>query len=373
MTSALTIEAEILLGISCVSLITLYSYYLYFFTGLNNHSVSNKSDKPVSVIIAARNELHNLKRNLPHILTQNYSIFEVVVINDGSYDGTKDYLKELALTYPKLKIVTVELKEQFQRGKKFALTLGIKAASYEYLLFTDADCKPMTNKWIECMMNHLEDEKEILLGNSPLTVTKNLLGSMVHYETFHTALQYLSYAKKGYPYMGVGRNLAYTKTLFFQNKGFANHQHILSGDDDLFVQEVASNKNTAICIDPDSFTQSEGPKSLGTWFKQKIRHLSTGKLYTTKLKLFLGIYSLAHLLTYACAIAIVALSPSFWYLSVCILISKWSVQWIVMFKPSKHLGYKKIGFALPYYDILYTIYLIIFGFARPFLKPKTWN
>lgn len=373
MTSALSIETAVYLGVSCVSLLTLYTYYFYFFVGLTKQSVTTKNESPVSVIIAARNELHNLKHNLPHILSQNYPTFEVVVINDGSHDGTKDYLKELALIHPKLKIVTVELKEQFQRGKKFALTLGIKAATHEHLLFTDADCKPLTNKWIKCMMSHMTEDKEILLGNSPLLVSKNILGSMVHYETFHTALQYMGYASKGYPYMGVGRNLAYTKTLFFKNKGFANHQHILSGDDDLFVQEVATKRNTTICIDPNSFTLSEGPKTTGVWFKQKIRHLSTGNLYSTKLKFLLGLYSFSQLLIYTCVISLVVRSTSFWYFGVCIMISKWAVQWLVMYKPSKHLGYQKIGFALPYYDILYTIYLTIFGFAKPFLKPKTWN
>jgi cellulose synthase/poly-beta-1,6-N-acetylglucosamine synthase-like glycosyltransferase len=372
MSLELTTVAIVLLCIAGISLLVLFFYYVYFFTNLKKHSLSESGSQPISVVIAARNERPNLEKNLPAILNQDYPDFEVVLVNDGSWDGTKDYLKELALTNPRLKIVTIELDEKFQKGKKFALTMGIKAASYENLLFTDADCKPTTNRWIACMAHHLETNK-VVLGNSPLVVRNTPLGSMVNYETFHTAIQYLGYAKRGFPYMGVGRNLAYTKSLFFENKGFASHQHIMSGDDDLFVQEVTTFENTAVCLDPDSFTHSNGPSGIKDWLKQKTRHLSTGNLYLSKFKFLLGIYSLFQLLVYVAAITLFIIYPQMWYLGAGVLLLKWVVQWIVMYGPSKRLGYTKVGYALPYYDILYTLYLLFFGFAKPCLKPKSWN
>lgn len=368
----LTIGTYILLGIGCISLLVLLVYYFYFFTKLKNEGVTENATIPISVIIAARNERENLEKNLMSILEQDYPNFEVVVINDGSWDGTKDFLKELSLSHQKLKIVTVELNEKFQRGKKFALTMGIKAASHEHLLFTDADCKPVSNQWIMAMASQFK-HSEVVLGNSPLIVKNTLLGSIVNYETFHTAIQFLGYAKRGISYMGVGRNLAYTKSLFFKNKGFASHQHIMSGDDDLFVQEVATRKNTAICLDPNSFTQSDGHKNTSAWLKQKIRHLSTGKTYRGKFKVLLGLYSVFQLFIYLAAIALIVLNPTQWYIGSALLVLKWAIQWIIMYGPAKRLSYKKIGYALPYYDILYTLFLLFFGLAKPFLKPKTWN
>ena len=362
----------ILLGVCSFAVLTLIVYYLYFFTGLKYEPSANESTIPVSVLIAARNERKNLEVNLPHFFNQDYPNFEIIVINDGSWDGTKDFLKELKLLHKNLKIVTVDVDEKFKRGKKFALTMGIKAASHDHLLFADADCKPTSDQWIKAMLSCFKN-KDIVLGNSPLIVKKNLLGSMVNYETFHTAIQYLGYANKGLPYMGVGRNLAYTKQVFFENKGFASHQHIMSGDDDLFVQEVANKKNTAICLDPKSFTHSAGPPNMKAWITQKTRHLSTGSFYKTKFKFLLGVYSILQLALYASAILFIVLNPTKWYLAVGIIGLKWVIQWIILYGPSKRLGYSKIGYALPYYDILYTLFLLTFGIAKPFLKPKTWN
>ncbi|MGB0851270.1 MAG: glycosyltransferase, partial [Bacteroidia bacterium] len=276
-------------------------YYLYFFTGFKKLGASStKPMGPVSVVIAARNERENLSKNLPAILKQKYDYdFEVVVVNDGSFDGSKDFLENLAKEHANLKVVTLEIDERFQKGKKFALTIGIKAATHEHLLLTDADCMPSSDLWIQSMSSTFED-KQIVLGYAPLKVRMTPLGSLISYETFHTAIQYFGYARRQKTYMGVGRNLAYTKELFFGNKGFATHQHIMSGDDDLFIQEVASKTNVAINVDRDAFTFSPAPKGVSKWIKQKVRHLSTSKEYKTSIKLLLGFYSFLQLLTYLC-------------------------------------------------------------------------
>src|SRR5690606_19848156 len=185
-----------------------------------------------SVIISARNESGNLQKNLYTILNQSYKNFEVIVVNDCSYDDSEDILKNIKSEFPdRLKIVNLLEDDRYRRGKMFALTMGIKAAQYEHLLFTDADCVPDSSQWINQMQSSFQ-QKEIVLGYSPYIRHKGLLNAIIRFETFYTALQYFSFALKGYTYMGVGRNLAYTKTLFFKHKGFASHMHILSGDDD---------------------------------------------------------------------------------------------------------------------------------------------
>ena len=213
---------------------------------------------PVSVIISARNEANNLTENLPLILEQNYPDFEVIVVNDCSLDDSENVLKEFQLKYPHLKMVTVTEHDRFKTGKKFALTMGIKAAKNEHLLFTDADCQPASADWISRMMaSNFSGSTEIVLGYSPYYRTSGFLNSFIRFETLKTAINYLSAALAGNAYMGIGRNLAYTKTLFFKNKGFASHMHVLSGDDDLFVNQNATADNTAIEIHPDAFTFSD--------------------------------------------------------------------------------------------------------------------
>lgn len=370
----LTFTHQVLLLIAGSSSFILWFYYFYFFTGLKKLQSAKKEvfNQPVSVIIAARNERDNLEKNLPHIFSQKYPKFEVVVINDGSFDGTKGLLEDLSKRFDNLKIVRVELEERYQRGKKFALTMGIKAAKYEHFLFTDADCIPATEHWLSSMVSYFS-EKELILGIAPLKVRNTPLGSVINYETFHTAVQYTGYANRGLPYMGVGRNLAYSKDLFFTNKGFASHQHLLSGDDDLFVQHAATKTNVAMNVDKESFMVSAAPSKLSEWIKQKTRHLSTAKEYKTSRKALLGLYSLAQILFYFVIILCFILHPEYWIYTAIFLGSKWLIQWIVMFIPAMILDYKKVAFALPYYDMLYTVYLILFAFIKPFLKPKTWN
>jgi hypothetical protein len=269
-----------------------------------------------------------------------------------------------------LRVVDLHLQEQYQKGKKFALTMGIKAAKYERLLFTDADCEVPGKFWIRDMLSHTAD-KDIVLGYAPIKAKHNPLGAIVFYETFHTALQYLSYALNGLTYMGVGRNLSYKKQLFFRNKGFASHQHLLSGDDDLFIQEVASRDNVAICITPETFMESVAPKNFSSWIRQKQRHTSTADLYKAKFKWLLAYYSFAQILFYLC-IALNIFFPDNWYIAGGILLLKWLVQWTIFYKPALKLNAKRIAIFLPFYDFYYTGYLLLLGLVKPFYRGKTW-
>ena len=362
----------ITLCFSILCLFVLFFYYFYFFTQLKTDLKLVANSNPISVIVAARNEKKNLERNLELLLEQDYPEYEVVVINDGSHDGTKAYLKELDEKYSNLKIVTLELDDRFKKGKKFALTMGIKAAQYEHLLLTDADCWPTSKNWISKMSMSFQ-EKDIVLGIAPLEVPKSLLGSVIKYETFHTALQFITYANRGFAYMGVGRNLAYTKTLFFKNKGFASHQHILSGDDDLFVQENVTLTNLAICLDQESFMYSKAPLNFRSWLTQKKRHFSTNREYKRSFVQLLGLYSFAQIGVYSGALAGLILAPRVWYIPVGILLLKWIIQWAVMLTPTKALKADSIRWILPYYDILYTVFLLFFAIIKPFTRQPKWS
>jgi len=268
--------------------------------------------KPVSVIICARNEEMNLRKNLPLILNQKYPNFEVIVINDCSTDGTQDFLDELKIEYPLLKSSTIKEDRKFRHGKKLAVTLGIKASTNDLLLFTDADCRPESDFWIDHMMRNFSTETSIVLGYGGYSEEKSLLNTIVRFETFCIAIQFFSYALAGLPYMGVGRNLAYRKSLFFDNKGFARHSHLASGDDDLFVNEVASRHNTRIEISLKSHTRSESKKTWKEWYHQKKRHLTTGPDYKILTKFLLSLEVLSRIFFYAGFIFLLIMAKSEW-------------------------------------------------------------
>jgi len=285
-------------GIFIVMFLIQVYYYLRFYRKayFNKSNLLSKPEidhEPVSIIICARNEAFNLEKNLPLILEQDYKNYEVIVVNDRSEDETEDILKKLATKYPHLRVSEVRNDPMFTHGKKLALTLGIKASSNEWLLMTDADCTVSGKNWLSLMQRNFTSNKDIVLGYGGYKKEKGFLNHLIRIETVFTAMQYIGMAAAGKPYMGVGRNLAYRKSLFFKNKGFASHSNLFSGDDDLFVNETANSGNVAIEMNKESFTWSDAEKSFKDWYIQKKRHLTTGPRYTfaSKFRLFMENFS----------------------------------------------------------------------------------
>lgn len=256
------------------------------------------STASVSVVICARNEYNNLRQNLPLILAQQFHDFELVVVNDCSDDDSEELLTELARQEPRLKVVHLRQSLNFFQGKKFPLSMGIKSAKNEILLLTDADCRPESDQWISHLVRYYSSDIDIVLGYGPYEPRKGLLNKIIRFDTLHIGIQYLSLALAGKPYMGVGRNLSYRKSVFIRNKGFTSHYSIASGDDDLFISQVANKHNTRISIAIGARAFSESKKTALEWARQKRRHLSTGKHYSRTNKTILGSYFLSQLLFY---------------------------------------------------------------------------
>jgi len=282
-------------------------YYLFFYVrifGFKQKKIPTKNvEEPVSIIIAAHNEAENLKQFLPSILEQNYPIYEVIVINDRSEDNTDTIIALFKQKYPHLKSSFISLNSKITYGKKLAVTIGIKAAKYENILLTDADCKPISNNWIQSMVQHFST-KDIILGYGPYFVKKTFINKLIRFDTLFIAIQYFSFAKAGIPYMGVGRNLAYKKDIFIKNNGLASHAHIKSGDDDLFISEVANSKNTIISIKSDSFVYSEPKKNFKNWAIQKSRHFTTFGRYKRFHRILLSFEVISRVIFYTLLISL---------------------------------------------------------------------
>ncbi|TAL47638.1 MAG: glycosyltransferase, partial [Chitinophagaceae bacterium] len=278
-------------------------YYLWFFSRVALYKPKKKTRSqhhPVSVIVCARDEDENIARNLPGVLVQSYpSTYEVIVVNDNSVDDSKYILQELKKTFKdRLHIVELTQEAKLINGKKYPLSIGIKEANHEVLLLTDADCVPASEHWVEKMQEAYDDKIEIVLGYGAYHKAPGLLNKLIRFETFHSALQYLSYALAGIPYMGVGRNLSYKKVVFFRHKGFSSINHLPGGDDDLFINKAATKNNIAVLIDKDATTLSMPKRKWNDWLKQKTRHYSTARYYKPVHKLLLGLYSASQFLFY---------------------------------------------------------------------------
>ncbi len=350
-------------------------YYLFFFLRLALYKSKVRSSSQthaVSVIICARDEAANLAKNLPGSLVQEYpSTHEVIVVNDNSYDDSKYVLEEFYRQFKQLHIVELKQEAKMIPGKKFPLSIGIKTAKYEIVLLTDADCVPASEHWIEKMQGSYDDETEIVLGYGAYYKKPGLLNKIIRWETFHTALQYLSYAQAGLAYMGVGRNLSYKKTIFFRHKGFSAHNHVASGDDDLFINVAATKKNTRINIDKNAFTLSEPAKTWSQWFKQKSRHYSTGKFYKPLHKFLLGLYSFSQVVFYP--LFIVSLLFFNWQLALAVFSVRFLLQLFIFYPVAKKLDEKDLYPLFLFFDIWMFFYYLLFSFTL-FKKPaREWR
>ena len=348
-------------------------YYLLFlrYLGSKQPAPIQSPQYPVSVIVCAKNEAENLQAHVPLWLEQDYPDFELILIDDASFDATKKVIEGFAAQDPRIVLVSVTNNEAFWSNKKYSLTLGIKKARHQRLLFTDADCRPAGKDWIRLMTAQLDDEKSLALGYGPYLKKPGLLNTLIRYETLLTGLQYFSYAKAGLPYMGVGRNLAYTSKLFFEQSGFMSHMNIRSGDDDLFVNQAATAKNTVIQDRSEAFTYSNPKTTWKAWSRQKRRHITTANHYKGIHKSLLGVYYLSNFGFWA--VAVLAMVLSHWPWALGIIGFRFALQWTTMALATKRLQEKGIWPLAPFLELFLVCFQLVIYLSNSISRPKHWK
>jgi len=317
-----------------------------------NKISSNEAKPPVSIIIAAKNEENNLLRFLPQILEQNYPEFEVIVIDDASTDNTAVVFEQFKAKYSNLRTTFIPQGTKNLSSKKLAITLGVKAAKYDILLFTDADCYPESNEWIAQMIQGFKPETEFVLGYGAYLKKDGFLNRLITYDTLFIAMQYMGMAIAQKPYMGVGRNMAYRKETFFNLKGFSSNLNILSGDDDLLVNKGCTKKNTNIEISKKSITWSEPETKFKNWYYQKVRHISSSAKYKKMTKIRLIFEPVTRGLFYLSFIATTILGNTITlYAAAILFLLRLILQMTVINKTSSLYDKRSYFLTLPILDI----------------------
>lgn len=365
----------VLLSILTFAFVVQLGFYLIPYTAILRHKRQSQKGNvphtverpPVSIIICARNEGENLKRFLPLVLEQDYENFEVIIVNDGSCDDTEDIIKDLQDIYHNLYITNIPQETRIISHKKLAITVGAKAAKNEILLFTDADCRPLTPDWITMMVRNFDNNTEFVLGHGNYYRLPGFISQMVAYDTLTIAMQYMGFAKLGYPYMGVGRNMAYRRSTFFNNKGFAGFLHVASGDDDLLINAFGKGHNTRIEPSLDAETLSLPKTTFKDWYYQKLRHLSTVDVYQSGSKMWIGLEPLTRGLFYLSVILLIAfayISPLAAIVALCAFVLRFAIQLIVINLTAKSYNDKPFGLSILAFDIilpLLTLYILTIG------------
>ncbi len=354
--------------------LTLINGYQTLVTWRRVNSIKQSNSKgdniPFSIIICAHNELENLKSNLPSILSQNYSSFEVIVGLDRCTDGSNEYIQ--SLNDGNLTSVIIEETPAGWNSKKFALDKCIEKAKHEWLLLTDADCQPASKNWIQKYADNIHGQINLVLGVSPYRQTKQLISIITEYETFITASSYLSAAANKSPYMGVGRNLAYTKSLYKSINGFEGIEHITGGDDDLLIQKMVAHAEPSINIHPESLTYSAPERTWKKYRTQKTRHLSVGKYYQEKFKQKLSTRAVLHSSLWLSFLYLIGFSDTIWRIIVPFAL-------LVLIKG---LFFKKIATKIgtplrliwyPIMDLIYAVFLPLIAIRAMLERNIRWK
>lgn len=348
-------------------------YFLVFLLSLKRKGRQHgASITPVSIVVAAHDEEANLQELIPLLLNQDYPSFEIIIVNDRSNDNTYDYVLNQTIANEKIKLIDIDRTPPHLNSKKYALTLGIKAARNEWILFTDADCRPHTPNWIKAMAGHFQPDYSFVLGFSPYFKRKGLLNLFIRFEGLLTALQYFSFAQRANPYMGVGRNLAYRRSLFLEMKGFNQIAGVMGGDDDLFVNLHATARNTTVCIDPEAKVYSIPKTSWPSFFNQKIRHISVGKYYKTKHKVLLGLFMLSWIVTWLSGISLLFLVPYVKLVAIVLAFRLlfWSLTIHIL---SRRLDEPFNVWAVPFLDFIFVFYYISIALGSLMTKDIKWK
>lgn len=368
----------ILLSATGVLFIIQLIYYFGLYNRIHtNNTAVQKGDvhftqelQPLSVVISARNESENLRKFLPSILEQDYPEFEVIVINDGSTDESEDLLSALEEKYPNLYHSFTPDTARYVSRKKLSLTLGIKASKYDWLVFTEANCTPASNQWLRLMARNFTPRTEIVLGYSGYERGKGWLHRRVSFDSLFTSLRYLGFALAGKPYIGIGRNLAYRKELFFNVKGYSNHLNLQRGEDDLFINQISNENNTRVETDINSTVRMQPVEYYKDWKEEKVSYMATARFYKGSQRLLLGFETLSRLLFYATCVAGIALGilHLHWLvagIAFLLWLLRYVVQAVIINKTATEMGDNRHYYlTLPLFDILRPLQSLQFKLYR---------
>ena len=355
-----SLPSLIVIVFGAVVLIELLYYYVIYarFSFTKKKSQKYMYQPPVSIVMVAKDAAGVLLRTLPKFLNQQYDNFEVVVVDDNSQDDTRLLVVEYQQQYRNLKLVELDTAVTTIRGEKFAISMGVRCATHPYLVITDPEYAPTSTHWLEKMAGNFENDRQIVLGYSTFEKKRSPFNRLLHFDNLVGAMQYFSLAQIHSTYRGDIKNLGITQQIFTQQRGFASHNHIRYGEEDIFISRAADRSNTAIEFSPDAVTVLQRNVRFNKWLDHKQGLYYTRHFNSLKNRLLLGTCAVVNLLFYVgLVLAIVFSIGNVLLLSVTagIFAVKVLSQYLVFGFAAKKLNERQVIPGLLVYDLIFAV------------------
>lgn len=371
----------ILLALLLLSFVALSLYYglFWFRVGRFKRDVvskqpsANGQQPSVSVVMVVHNEAEFLKSSLPYLLEQDYPDYEIVIVDYTSTDDTRYVLRVCSENYPNLKPILFPHDVNMFQGKKYPLSIGIKSATKDVILLTEAESVPRSFDWVSQMMKGYCGDTQIVMGCNIVKSNGTLLGAFQQYENMTYNASYIGAMAMGNPFTATGRNLSFRRDFFFKQGGFISHYSIPDGADDLFVNANANSRNSSVVLSSDAFVVSEPRSSFRLWHQDRSHRLYTRRYYGLKDKLMLAFYPLSQFVFLASLVLLLVFQLFPWQLLVALLVVKLIWQIVSALPLAKRFEIKKIQFFAPlfeFYFLFANTFMTTFALRR---KNKQWR
>lgn len=362
----------VLLFLSMVAIQFIWTVVLFARLAFHKHKEQKASHPPVSIIITARNEENSLIENLPYILEQKYEKFEVIVVNNQSIDDTSSILKAFDAKYEKLRVIQLERNTHLAYGKKLSITIAIKGAKYDHILLTNADCRPASRRWITSMTNQFSTKKQIMIGYTKFVKKKGLLNRIIRLDNTIDSIHSLSFAKARFLYKGTGKNMGYTREIFLKNSGFKEFYALQNGEEDLFLQKIATHKNYALNLSPLSYTIATAETTWKSWMERKSIDCLARSKYSVFKKLLLGIYPLTLVLMFVSFVILMLNSWLSW-----VIIGAFGllllIKWLILGRIYTKLEQRSLIWGILLWDLLFALLSPIIYYTHNQTIDKKWK
>ncbi len=353
--------AFVIIGLTAALLALYLTFLLILRRGLAEEKYSPAGRPFISVIVPARNEKEGIAQCLEALAHQDYPMesHEVILVDDRSEDGTAEIIQAFCAGRRHFSLVRVSGEKPGMTSKKHALLCGIGASKGEILLFTDADCTPPPG-WVRTLAGHFGEGIGLVAGFSPLTryPSPSFWHRLVALDSLALAGVAASSFRLGYPLTCSGRNLAYRKKVFEDAGGFDSISGFVSGDDDLFMQQVRDRTKWRLsyATEEASFVPSIPPRSLKDLINQRTRHASKGLHYPAGMVAgLIGVYFLNLLLLLSPVL------PGPFTAYALLFLTKAAGEWIFIARAASLFKQKPLLAYFPLAAVLHIPYVAILG------------